>query len=212
MSVDKHARIPQSTSNRALTSLRKSALDLLSFAIKRQDWSANCCMIYAPGQGARCSWIQILSKNNKIIAKSDMDSFGTSFLRTTPPQQVPLNKSPSTSPPQQVHRNKSSTTIPPTGPKQPAAFSSSDVSTSAQRWRRDQPPLTRSTCRQQRERPREPAYAAPPTRPAPDSDVLMYYSRKCSFALPCRQPRSRQNQSQHPAPSAASTLKACCRL
>jgi hypothetical protein len=27
MSVDKHARIPQSTSNRALTSLRKSALD-----------------------------------------------------------------------------------------------------------------------------------------------------------------------------------------
>ena len=108
MSVDKHARIPQSTSNRALTSLRKSALDLLSFAIKRQDWSANCCMIYAPGQGARCSWIQILSKNNKIIAKSDMDSFGTSFLRTTPPQQVPLNKSTATSPPQQGLHNNSS--------------------------------------------------------------------------------------------------------
>jgi len=180
MSVDKHARIPQSTSNRALTSLRKSALDLLSFAIKRQDWSANCCMICAPGQGARCSWIQILSKNNKIIAKSDMDSFGATFLRTIPAQQLLHNKPPSTSPPQQGLHNNSSDR-----PQQPAAFSSSSGATSAQRWRRDQPPLTRSACRQQRERPREPAYAAPPTRPA--APTLTYSCTiRGSAPSPCR--------------------------
>jgi hypothetical protein len=151
--------------------------------------------------------VQFLSKNNKIMAKSDMDSVGTSFLRSIPAQQRLHKKSPSTSPPQQaLHSNPSD---------RPQAASGLQL----QRRLHIRPALAARSALTNA--PSQPAAAGKASRTGlrgshrhacrPEADVLMYYSRKCPFALPCHQPRSRQNQSQHPAPFAASTLKACCR-
>ena len=132
-------------------------------------------MIYAPGQGARCSWIQILSKNNKIIAKSDMDSLGTSFLRTIPAQQRLYNKSPSTSPPQQdLHNNPSDR---------------SQAASGLQLQRRLHIRQALATRSAPTNAPSQPAAAGkatgtglrgPTDTPCrPEADVLMYYLRKC---------------------------------
>jgi hypothetical protein len=72
--------------------------------------------------------MQILGKKNKIMAKSDMDSVGTSILRTITAQQRLHNKSSTTSSSEQGLRNKPTTATTPTRFKEPAALGSSAVS------------------------------------------------------------------------------------